>query len=197
MSQTKSNPKYEAIIAKGKSLFWKHGIKRVTVEEICLESQVSKMTFYKFFPNKIELAKVLLQQILEESSQQFNKILSDNIPFTEKINRIIRLKFEATENISTEFISDLYKNKEYGLSDYMEAQRNKTLNLFIEFLTQSQEKGDIRKDIKIEFIMDYINYGNSLFENKALASKYDNPQALIMEFMNFLFYGLSPKVNNR
>ncbi len=193
MSNHKTSPKYQSIIAKSKELFWKHGIKRVTIEEICTESQVSKMTFYKFFPNKIELAKTLLQQILEESSQQFNEILSDDIPFTEKINRIIRLKFEATENISTEFINDLYKNKEYGLSEYMEEQRNRTLNLFIEFLSESQRKGDIRKDIKIDFIMDYINHGYTLFENKELASKYDNPQALIMEFINFMFYGLSPR----
>jgi len=193
MSNHKSNPKYQSIIAKGKELFWKHGIKRVTIEEICTESQVSKMTFYKFFPNKIELAKSLLQHILEESFQQFNEILSDDIPFTEKINRIIRLKFEATENISTEFINDLYKNKEYGLSEYMEEQRNRTLNLFIGFLSESQQKGDIRKDIQIDFIMNYINYGYTLLENKELASKYGNPQALIMEFMNFMFYGLSPR----
>ncbi len=193
MPNRKTSPKYQSIIAKGKELFWKHGIKRVTIEEICTESQVSKMTFYKFFPNKIELAKSLLQHILEESFQQFNEILTDDIPFTEKINRIIRLKFEATENISTEFINDLYKNKEYGLSEYMEEQRNRTLNLFIKFLSESQQKGDIRKDVKIDFIMDYINYGYTLLENKELSSKYDNPQALIMEFINFMFYGLSPR----
>lgn len=189
----KNNIKYQAIFKTGKVLFWKHGIKRVTIEEICTEAGVSKMTFYKFFPNKIELAKKLIQQILEESSQQFNEILESNLPFTEKINRIILLKFETTKNISTEFIIDLSKNQEYGLYQYIEEQKKQTLKMFLDFLIKSQKKGYIRKDIKIDFIMAYISYGYSLFDNKELVSKYDNPQDLIMDFMNFMFYGLSPK----
>ena len=57
----KHNKKYKQIIATSKELFWKFGIKRVTVEEICSQAHVSKMTFYKFFPNKIELAKIILK----------------------------------------------------------------------------------------------------------------------------------------
>lgn len=193
MSDFLSNPKYQAIITKGKELFWKYGIKRVTVEEICEESQVSKMTFYKFFPNKIELAKKLLQQILEESMQQFKEILHSNLSFTEKINRIILLKFEATDNISAEFINDLLKNQQYGLYRYIEEQKEQMLNMFVDFLTESQAKGYIRKDIKIDFILEYINYGYSIFDHPVLVSKYEHPQDLIMEFMNFMFYGLSPK----
>jgi len=193
MSDYLSNQKYQAVITKGKELFWKYGIKRVTVEEICEESQVSKMTFYKFFPNKIELAKKLLQQILQESMQQFKEILQSDLSFTKKINRIILLKLEGTENISTEFINDLFKNQQYGLYRYVEEQQEQTLNMFVDFLIESQAKGYIRKDIKIDFILDYIHHGYSIFDNQALVSKYKQPQDLIMEFMNFMFYGLSPK----
>jgi len=41
------NQKYNQIIDTSKKLFWKYGIKRVTIEEICREAGVSKMTFYK------------------------------------------------------------------------------------------------------------------------------------------------------
>ena len=50
------NRKYDDIMSTGKDLFWKYGIRRVTVEEICEKSNVSKMTFYKYFPNKETLA---------------------------------------------------------------------------------------------------------------------------------------------
>ena len=45
------------ILNTARQLFWKHGIRRVSVEEVCREAGVSKMTFYRSFPNKIELAK--------------------------------------------------------------------------------------------------------------------------------------------
>ena len=51
MDQPK-NIKYNQILTKGKELFWKYGIKRVAIEEICKQAHVSKMTFYKYFKNK-------------------------------------------------------------------------------------------------------------------------------------------------
>jgi AcrR family transcriptional regulator len=48
-----TNQKYLKILAAGRDLFWKHGFKRVTIEEVCREAGASKMTFYKFFENKI------------------------------------------------------------------------------------------------------------------------------------------------
>ena len=38
----------------------------MTIEEICGEAKVSKMTLYKFFPNKIELAKVILKKVFDD-----------------------------------------------------------------------------------------------------------------------------------
>jgi len=51
----------------------------------------------------------------------------------------------------------------------------------------------IRQDIKIDFILHYVNNSSQIMDDKHLLSKYDHPHDLIMEMMNFLFYGLSPK----
>ena len=53
-----------------------------------------------------------------------------------------------------------------------------------------EKKGLIRKDIKIDFILYYLNQMLQMFDDKQLVSKYDHPHDLIMEAMNFLFYGL-------
>ena len=50
-----SSPKKEQILKTGKELFWKYGFKLVTIEEICKEAGVSKMTYYKYFTNKITI----------------------------------------------------------------------------------------------------------------------------------------------
>ena len=63
----KYNPKQKQILETSKELFWKFGFKRVTIEEICKEAGVSKMTFYKYYPNKIELVKGLMKRVLSES----------------------------------------------------------------------------------------------------------------------------------
>ena len=73
-----SNPKRIQILSTGKELFWKFGFKRVTIEEISKEAGVSKMTFYKYFPNKIELAKNILDDIFDDSLVKI-KLISDRV----------------------------------------------------------------------------------------------------------------------
>ena len=193
MNNTKKTGKYQDIFKTGKELFWKYGIKRVTVEEICQEAGVSKMTFYKFFPNKIEFAKIILKVEIGESLKKFDQVVHGDLSFTEKVKQMFILKLEGTKDISIEFISDIYKNPDMGLLKVIEKQKQKSLGLFVDFLTDSQKKGLIRKDIKIDFILYYTNQMLQMFVDKQLVSKYDYPQDLIMESMNFLFYGLLPQ----
>ena len=190
MNNTKSTGKYQDIFKTGKELFWKYGIKRVTIEEISKEAGVSKMTFYKFFPNKMEFAKTILEVEVEESLKKFEQVIHGDLSFTEKVKQMFILKLEGAKGISIEFISDIYKNPEMGLQQVIEKQKQKSLGLFVDFLTDSQKKGLIRKDIKIDFILYYLNQMLQMFDDKQLVSKYDYPHDLIMEAVNFLFYGL-------
>jgi AcrR family transcriptional regulator len=63
--------KLREILIAAKELFWKHGFKRVSIEEVCREANVSKMTFYKHFKNKIELIKYLLNFIFDISVKNY------------------------------------------------------------------------------------------------------------------------------
>ena len=187
-----NNKKYQDILTTAKDLFWKYGIKRVSIEEICKEAKVSKMTFYKFFPNKIELSKTILDDVIGKSMQKWEELVNSEIPFQEKVKELFVIKFEASKNISMEFINDIYKNPELGLQPIIEKYKLKSQSLFIEFLNDSQKKGLIRQDIKIDFILHYVNHSSQIMDDEQLLTKYDHPHDLIMEMMNFLFYGLSP-----
>ncbi len=187
------NPKYQDIFKTGKELFWKYGIKRVSIEEICREANVSKMTFYKFFANKIELAKTIFEVVIGDSIKKFDQLVHSDLSFPEKIKEMIIMKIESTKDLSIEFITDIYNTSDKGMQQYLEVQQQTSIAIFIDFLTDSQKKGLIRKEIKVEFILHYINQMTQLVTDQQLISKYDHPQDLIMESMNFMFYGLLSK----
>ncbi|MDX2442709.1 MAG: TetR/AcrR family transcriptional regulator [Bacteroidales bacterium] len=193
MNIVMNTPKYRDIFNKGKELFWKYGIKRVTIEEICKEAGVSKMTFYKFFPNKIALVKAILDEVFEGSIEEVNQLILSDIPFSNKLEKIFQLKIEGTKNISMELINDLYSNPELGLVNYMAGLQEKSMDVIVNFYKDAQDKGYIRKDIKIDFILAYSFQVIKLMEDENLVSKYDEPQDLIIEAMNFMFYGLLPR----
>ncbi|MCK5281091.1 MAG: TetR/AcrR family transcriptional regulator [Cyclobacteriaceae bacterium] len=190
MDKLTQNKKYQDIIKTGKELFWKYGLKRVTIEEICKESGVSKMTFYKFFPNKKELAKLILDKIYEDAFQKFEKLVNSNISFPKKLEQMFVMKLEGMKNVSMEFIKDIYMDPESGLMTHMEAHRQKSMEVIINFYKTAQDKGSIRKDVKIEFIMAFSNQIIKMMEDEKLMSLYKQPQDFIMESMNFLFYGI-------
>ena len=61
----------------------------------------------------------------------------------------------------------------------------------------AQKKGDIRADVKPEFILYLINHMMTMASDPELTAIYPDAQQLIMELMNFLFYGILPRNNEQ
>ena len=192
MATQTDNSKYGDILNTGRELFWKHGIRRVSVEEICLEAGVSKMTFYRFFPNKVELAKTILQQQFDKSMVEYRTLMDSDISFEEKVRQQLLLKFQGTKEISAELVKDIYSNQAWGLSEYMEQRTNEALVIFMHDYTQAQNKGFLRKDVKLEFLLYFLNQMAAWVSDERLLAHYDHAQDLIMEIANFFFYGILP-----
>ena len=191
MTALKKNKKYNSILKTAKTLFWKHGIRRVTIEEICREANVSKMTFYKFFPNKVDLAKTILENLIQSSMVKFKEIVASEIPFSKKLEKIFLLKLEGMDNFSMEFINDIYTNPETGLKEYMEEQQRKSVQITVDFYKDAQLKGFIRREVKIDFLLAFSNQIIEMMKNEQLMAQYAHPQDFIIESMNVLFYGIT------
>ena len=184
------NPKREQILKTGKDLFWKFGFKRVTIEEICKEAGVSKMTYYKFFSNKIELVKTLMDGVFNESLEKYKNITASDIPYPEKVVQIIQLKQEQVHNMSSEFVREYVQSDDPVLINFLNQLTRNNLQIFINDFRKAQEDGDIRTDLKVEFIMYMMNHLTEMTHEEALLNMYDEPQELIMEIIKFLFYGI-------
>jgi hypothetical protein len=148
------------------------------------------MTFYKFFPNKIELAKTILDNLMKASFNKVAQLIESNAPFSKKLEELFLMKMEGIKDISMEFIKDIYMDPKSGLKTYIEDYRQKSMGVIINFYKTAQERGSIRKDIKIEFILAFSNQLLKMMEDEKLMSLYKQPQDFIMEAMNFLFYGI-------
>ncbi len=192
MKDITKNKKYQVIALTGKELFWKFGLKRVSIEEICAEASVSKMTFYKYFPNKVELAKTILQTIMEEALVKFKEIVESQLTFEQKVEQMMHMKMEGTRKMSVEFLNDIYANTENGLLPFLQQYSNRSVAIFGDFLKQAQANGEIRQDVRIDFILYQMNLMMQTVNDKALLETYDSPNELIMENMRFLFYGMMP-----
>ncbi|MFA9389906.1 MAG: TetR/AcrR family transcriptional regulator [Prolixibacteraceae bacterium] len=187
------NQKYQDILLTAQHLFWKFGIKRVTIEEICKEAGVSKMTFYRFFKNKIELARIVLGGIFTDAKEKYLSLMAQDIPFAEKVKQQVIMKFEGTKEISAELIKDIYSGWNAELKDYFEKTSSEMVLMVRNDYLEAIDKGWIRKDVKVDFIFYMSQKMAELSSDPALLGLYNNPQELIMEFMNMMFYGILPR----
>ncbi len=187
-----NNKKYRAILDSSRKLFWKHGIRRVSVEEICREAKTSKMTFYRFFPNKTELAKAVLERFYEESMTNFRKIIREDTPAPVKMQKMIRMKLEGTYDISNEFIQDFLINKNLGLTSYFEEKLKDIWAEGIREFKLGQEEGWIRKDLNVEFLFWFSRKIIPVLDDKELLKLFKSPHEMIREVANLIVYGIAP-----
>jgi AcrR family transcriptional regulator len=192
MKDFTNNKKYIAIMLASSSLFWKYGFRRVTIDEICREAKTSKMTFYSFFPNKLELAKAVFDKEANEGLRKFREILKEDILPAEKLKKILQLKIDGTNDISSEFLNDFYNNPELGLTTYIEEKSRKIWAETLELFKEGQKEGWIRKDMKVEFMFYFMQKSTPLVTDKELLKLYYSPQELIVELANMFLYGISP-----
>lgn len=192
MSIIKDHPKFQAIVQAGRQLFWKHGVKRVALQEICHVAGTSKVTFYRFFDNKIALAQYLLDEVLEAGLAQYKAVMQERMAMVDRLEKIIVLKLEQTNQFSEEFIRDVYLNESLGLRAHLEARSAALENLFLDDLAEAQKRGELRSDVSRPFLRYQFQRLKATVSDPALLATYDRPQDLIMEVTRYFLYGLLP-----
>lgn len=173
-------------------MFWKYGFKRVTIDEICREAKVSKMTFYRFYANKLELAKAVFDMVIDKAINDFHRIIEDNIPAAEKMKRMLMMKLEGTNDISKEFMMDFYSNPELEISTYIQKRVSEVWITIIDDYKKGQQDGWFRKDFKPEMMLIMSQKLMELINDPNVLKLYNNPQELVMEIANFFTYGITP-----
>jgi AcrR family transcriptional regulator len=191
MKTERDSLKYRMLLETGQRLFWKHGFRRVTIDEICRDADVSKMTFYRFFENKIDLAKTIFRNVAEEGIKKFNEVIDSDAAPSEKLKLIISMKAEGTNDISREFLMDFYNSADTELPMFVEKVTSNAWKEVIEGFRRAQEDGWLRKDFKPEFLFHLSQKLMGMVTDKELLKMYNNQQDLILEFANFFTYGIS------
>jgi len=179
-----NSKKHGQIVKTAETLFTRHGIKRITVEEICQKAGVSKMTFYKYFSNKTDLVEHVWNKWIEEGFEKLDEINAMDIPFPEKIEMMFKWRTELISKMSTEFIEEVLP---------IDPEQGKVVERFLKFIVDAQKKGDIRPEIRPEFIAAVIDKMHELARDEKLMRMYPSYIEFNRELKDFFWFGLLPR----
>jgi AcrR family transcriptional regulator len=87
----------DRIIAAAEDLFWRYGIRKVTVDEIALAADVGKGTVYLHFDSKEEIAVEIISKYKEAVLEEQIELAQDAaIPVIERLKKVVTLPVAAS-----------------------------------------------------------------------------------------------------
>jgi len=195
MEQIRNRKSYQSILKSAKKLFMKFSIKKVSVEEICKNASISKMTFYRTFKNKRELIVEMLNTLFEKGLSDYKNIMNQEINFSEKVKQIIILKHESVEDIGTDFVTEIYQSDDEELQKIIDGYMEKSNKEIYKDFSIAQKEGWIRSDIKLDSIFYFLNIIHEKILDPNYIRLHNNMHDAIMEMTNFFFYGIVNQEN--
>lgn len=163
-------PKANKIIGTGRDLFFKHGLHRITVEEICKTAGVSKKTFYNHFSNKYELAKLILDDINRKELSVIETHRARSVSFLEKITAMMEESMANIWSSESTFFKEAYENCA-ELRPFIDEQIIKRQTEILNFFKEEKARGEIRKEVPPELVVYLLT---DLVRHSVLDPKLDN-----------------------
>ncbi|HEX7413158.1 MAG TPA: TetR/AcrR family transcriptional regulator [Bacteroidia bacterium] len=148
------------------TLFYKHGIKRVTMDDIAKEMGISKKTIYRFFHDKDALVNLLFETELKKNQLHIEEIhqqAKDPIHESVLIAQYLQKMFA---DINPVFFHDLHKQSGQALMDFNTFKRECMFNNLKRNITEGVKLGLYRSDLDIDFVAQYRVVQMDMFMTK-------------------------------
>jgi len=96
MARESKDTTRDKIITAAERLFWHHGIKKVTVDEIAVAAEIGKGTVYLHFESKEEIGIAIISRYKQDVLEQQIALAKDTtVPILERLKRVITLPIAA------------------------------------------------------------------------------------------------------
>ncbi|OGS23164.1 MAG: hypothetical protein A2252_02825 [Elusimicrobia bacterium RIFOXYA2_FULL_39_19] len=183
--------KAKLLVNSARELFFKHGIKRVSIEEICQKANVSKMTFYNYFKDKDELAIHIADIILDAELNNLMENDAKPIHFEEKIRNHMLWSYQIYNESGNEFFSEALDADESTV--FGKHVKEKTLEVFKfskNMILKAQKKGEVKPGLKIELIMFLGDMTKKIMANPEIQKLYPDKIQMFKDICNIFYYGI-------
>ena len=155
------------------TLFYKYGIKSISVDDIAHHLGISKKTFYQFFKNKNQVIEMISKDFINQNLVENRKIINENSDVIYKILKIYKQILERFYTCNPKFLCDIKKYHQ-DIYQLFNDFREKELRFMItNLLKQGKEEGIFRDDLDEKMIYNlHVRRMNSIINGTLLPDRY-------------------------
>jgi AcrR family transcriptional regulator len=179
--------KKQSILEAALSLFLEFGVQKVSMNEIATKANVSQVTIYNYFKNKDRLVEEVIRYYVDKAWQEADVILTSDLPFPEKIKRLIFNKKRSANNIHENFYQHFMKAYTTGDGYMAKLMTKEAIPKMMNLFNEGKAQGYVDPAISNEAIFFYIQMMNEYMQKKDVYTKI---LPLTEDIMHILFYGI-------
>ncbi|OYP54425.1 hypothetical protein CIK99_12935 [Prevotella sp. P5-92] len=148
----------QKILTTAASLFAKHGIKAVKMDDISNELSISKRTLYEIYDNKELLLFECVKTRLEESERKTIEAVEKSENVMDLLIRIYRLRMEALRQTHPLFYVELTKYPD--VLEYLQSKDEEKRKHNMEFVERGIREGYFRTDVDYPLVLELFDASN-------------------------------------
>ena len=164
----KDNKQLNVLLLKSRELFMRHGLKKLTMDEIAKELGMSKKTIYQFVENKSELVRLTLEHYLQEERGQVEEIMSKSVNSVEEMVEIIIYFLEVLHEFNAVAMQDMQRYYPAACALYNDYRFNFMLKCIEGNLRNGVAQGYYREDLETDIISKIYILGMEVLYNQEL-----------------------------
>ncbi|MCF8424121.1 MAG: TetR/AcrR family transcriptional regulator [Bacteroidia bacterium] len=145
----------DKILKTSLELFYKFGIKRVTMDDIAKELGMSKKTIYHHFKEKDDLVNTLCDTEMIKHEQIFDELFNESKNPIHEMMLISANMRKMMQHINPIFFLDLQKFHPQALNRFQEFKQNCAFKHIERNINKGIEAGFYRNEIDVEFTAKY------------------------------------------
>lgn len=145
----------ERILNKANDLYMRYGIRSVTMDEIAVQTGVSKKTIYQFYADKDELVEAVVAEKIKYTQDCCDFDVTSSINAVEEIFKTIDMLEEVFKNMNPSVMFDL---KKYHMEAFMKLEKHKSefvYNMVKDNLERGIAEGLYREEINLDILSRY------------------------------------------
>ncbi len=144
--------KNNALIEKARELYYKYGIKSITMDDVARESGISKKTLYQFVKNKTGLVEKVVDFEIRKRTGESNKLHKSKLNAIEELFEVNRHINHVLEKHNPSMHYDLRKYYPVIFKRLQESKRDGMFKSIVKNLENGKKEGLYRKEIDNEII---------------------------------------------
>ncbi len=179
-------------MAAAQELFMEQGISAVSVSEVAQHAGVSPVTIFKYFGDKMTLAREMVLAYIDATMGHYEDMLNRDIPFMEKMHLTMALKQQGISLFGGPQGDGVAWDDPVLRQMLKEVSTGRAVALYTKFIEDGKREGVIDPTIPNEAILDFFFMFVTLLDRPDFLQQNAD---YLMGLVKLSFYGLIGKAN--